>query len=103
MKTVLAIASILFLTGCIHRERFETSGGGHKISAVVEGGLTAESHATHAAISSPFGAVTIEPGRARIDQGPWQKIPENAFVQMRISKHTVSIRAGSVSMTRTVR
>lgn len=93
----------LVLAGCASRERFETSGGGHQIVGDVEGPqVVIESRETHAAVSSPFGNVTIERDRAQIDQAGWVKIPENIPVKMSISKHKVSIRAGAVSMTRTI-
>jgi hypothetical protein len=97
------VALVLVFGGCTNRAHFETSGGGHKIFASVEGGHSIESRATHAAITSQFGEVMIERDRARIDQGRWEKIPENVPVKTSISKHTVSIRAGAVTISRTMR
>jgi hypothetical protein len=96
------IVSSLVFGGCANPAHFETSGGGHQIVAKVEGAAVIDSQASHAAISSQFGGVTIERDRARIDQGQWTKIPENVPVETSISRHTVSIRAGRVTISRTV-
>jgi hypothetical protein len=102
LAAALLVSSLLLFAGCVHPSQFETTGGGHRIFARVEGPHVVESHATHAVISSPFGVVTIEHNRARIDQGSWEKIPENVAVEMRITKHKVSIHAGAVTITRTM-
>jgi hypothetical protein len=98
----LLLTSLLALAGCATAERFETSGGGHRIAGDVEGNVVIESHDTHAAISSQFGSVTIERDRARIDQAGWTAIPVDVPVTTNISKHKVSIRAGKVTISRTV-
>ena len=99
---VFLITSIVTLAGCMNGERFETSGGGHLIAGDVEGNVVIESHETHAAISSQFGSVVIERDRARIDQAGWTKIPADVPVTTSISKHKVSIRAGKVTISRTI-
>lgn len=104
----VAAAAVLFislgsLAACATSARFETTGGGHPIVATVTGPLTVDSRATHATIATPSGVVTIERTRARIGDGPWEPIPEHVPVRVRMSKHTVSIRAGSVTIARTMR
>ena len=102
-----AAAALLFslgsLAACASAARFETTGGGHPIVATVTGPLTVDSRATHATIATPSGTVTIERTRARIADGPWETIPEHVPVRVTMSKHTVSIRAGSVTISRTMR
>lgn len=95
--------SMSSLVACETSARFETTGGGHPISATVSGPLTIDSRDTHATIASPSGIVTIERTRARIDDGPWETIPEDVPLRVTMSKHTVSIRAGSVTIVRTIR
>lgn len=100
--TVVCI-SMSLLAACATSARFETTGGGHPISATVSGPLTIDSRDTHATITSPSGNVTIERTRARIADGPWETIPERVPVRVRMSKHTVSIHAGPVTISRTMR
>jgi hypothetical protein len=45
----------------------------------------------------------VERTRARIADNPWQAIPQDVPVHISISKHVVSVRAGSVTMSRTIR
>ena len=99
----IVAASAVSVAACATATHLETSGGGHQILAAVDGSHTIESHETHATIASHSGAVTVERTRARIADGPWTTIPEHAPVRIRLSKHVVSIRAGSVTISRTIR
>jgi hypothetical protein len=105
---VAAVAVMLLIstgafTGCAASARFETTGGGHPISATVTGPLTIDSRETHATITTPSGTVTIERTRARIGDEPWQTIPEHVPVRVSMSTHTVSLHAGPVTISRTMR
>jgi hypothetical protein len=91
------------LAACVTSARFETTGGGHPISATVNGHVTIDSLDTHATIATQTGSVTIERTRARIADGPWETIPEHVAVKVTMSKHAVSIRAGAVTIARTMR
>ena len=99
----VVVASVVSLAACASAARFETRGGGHPILATVNGPHTIESRETHATIASQSGAVTVDRTRARIADGPWETIPENVPVRVTMSSHTVSIRAGSVTISRTTR
>ena len=95
--------SMGFLAACATSARFETTGGGHPIFATVNGPHTIESRATHTTITTRSGIVTVERTRARIADGSWETIPEHVPVRVMMSKHAVSIRAGSVAISRTIR
>lgn len=98
-----AIASVVCLAACASSARFETTGGGHPVVAFVTGPHRIDSRDTHATISTPSAVVTVERTRTRVDDGPWTTIPERVPVRIDISTHTVSIRAGSVTVSRTMR
>ena len=99
----LVAAAAVSVAACATATHIETSGGGHQILASVNGPHTIESHETGATIASHSGAVTVERTRARIADGPWTTIPEHAPVRVRMSKHVVSIQAGPVTISRTIR
>lgn len=100
---VVVCLSMGSLVACATSRRVETTGGGHPIVATVTGPLTIDSRATHATITADSGTVTVERTRARISDDPWETIPEHVPVRVTMSKHTVSIRAGSVTISRTMR
>jgi hypothetical protein len=100
---VVFISSVVALASCGASARLETTGGGHPIFATVTGPHTIESRATHATITTQSGIVTVERTRARIADGSWENIPEHVPVRVTMSKHAVSIRAGSVTISRTTR
>jgi hypothetical protein len=72
--------------------------------AHVDGAHTVvESRESHATIVGEFGRVTIERDRARVDAGPWERIPEGSPVQARIFRREVSLQAGAVTISRGAR
>jgi hypothetical protein len=99
----VVVVSTVSLAACATSARFETTGGGHSIFATVNGPLTIESRETHATIATQSWVVTVERTRARIANGSWETIPEHVPVRVTMSKHAVSIRAGSVTISRTMR
>lgn len=98
-----ALASTVCLGACATATRFETAGGGHPIVAFVSGSHTVDSRDTQATISTPSGIVTVERTRTRIDAGAWTTIPDQVPVRIDMSTDTISIRAGSVTVSRTIR
>lgn len=103
LKFSVLIGSVILVSGCANRARFETSGGGHAIFAQVEGNHTVDSRVTHATIRGEFGTVTIERDRARVGDGQWVRIPEEVAVQTEIAKGKTVVRAGKVTIASSVR
>jgi predicted PhzF superfamily epimerase YddE/YHI9 len=99
----MMVASVVSLTACATNARFETSGAGHPIFATVHGAHTIESRDTHVTIATEAGVVRVERDRARIADGPWEAIPTHVPVRITIAKRSMSLRAGSVTMSRTMR
>lgn len=103
--TVVAVLIVLMLavTGCNKSTQITTSAAGHQIRAAIEGNHSIESHPSQGVITSPFGKITIERARVQFDDAPWTKIPEGVPVKVSISKHKLSLTAGSVTIKQSIR
>ena len=96
-----AFASLL-VAACDKSPTTTIHAAGHVITAQIAGTPSIDSHPTHAVIGGSGGTVTIESTRARIDDVPWTAIPADAPVTVNIRKHKVSVKAGAVTIERTI-
>jgi hypothetical protein len=97
------VVLMLALAGCGKSTQITTHAAGHPISIVVEGDPSIDSQAEIGVISSRFGKVRIEPARVQLDDGGWTTIPEEVPVVVSISRRTLLVAAGSVTINRTKR
>lgn len=97
----LPAALLLFtLVGCAKSTRISTKAAGHAITAVISGEHSIESHDDQGVITSPYGTVTIEPARIKLDGASWTPILAGSAVEVRISRGRVSLTAGNVTVKR---
>ena len=97
----LPVALLLVtLVACAKSTRISTNAAGHAITAVISGDHSIESHDDHGVITSPYGTVTIEPARIKLDGASWTAIPAGSAVEVRISRGKVSLTAGNVTIKR---
>lgn len=100
---ILPAALVLFtLVGCAKTTRISTTAAGHEITAVTTGDHTVDSRDDRGVIQSPYGTVTIESNRVRVDNNAWTAIPEQSPVEVSISRGTVLVTAGRVTVKRTM-
>jgi hypothetical protein len=101
----MLIASLLLMlgpVGCEKTTRISTAAAGHEITAVVSGDHSIDSQTDHGIISSPYGTVTIESSRMKLDDAPWTTIPVKSAVKVKISRGKVLLTAGNITVKRTV-
>lgn len=101
----LALAGFA-LTACSRQAplpQITAQAAGHAITAQVAGnGAKVEDHADGARVGSEFGQVTVERARLRIEGNDWVGIPEGAPVTLNIQRGKINIKAGNVSVSRSV-
>ena len=98
LATIAATTLLAFVVaGCSKGTHVTTKAAGHEIHAVVSGTHAVDSTADSAVISSEFGAITIERSRLKLGNNKWTKIPEDAEVEVRISKGKLWASAGNVT------
>lgn len=100
-RVLPAVLLLFLLVGCDKSTRISTAAAGHKINAVITGAHSIDTHDDHGVITSPYGTVTIESTRIRLDGGSWTTIPAKSLVEIRISRGKVLLAAGNVSVKRT--
>ena len=100
---ILALTLGWSVTACTNARHVILNAVGHEIRADIEGTHSIDEQPTHAIISGQFGKVTIERSRVRVEGLEWVAISENAPVAVRIVKHKLTVRAGGVSIARTIR
>ena len=93
---------MLVITGCAKSTHLTTKAGGHEIRAEIVGNHSLDTQPERGTISSSYGSVTIERTRAKIDDAQWTAIPEGVPVEVKISKGTVRLAAGKVTVRRSV-
>ena len=101
--TAEAVLTVLMLTvaGCSKTTEITTNAAGHPIRADIKGNHSIETQSDQGVISSPFGKVTIERARVRVEGAPWAAIPEGVPIKVSIAKGKVRVNAGSVTIART--
>jgi hypothetical protein len=100
--SVLAAALIGGLIGCAKSTQISIQAAGHEISVLIAGNHSIESDADRASIRSSYGTVTVESTRMKLDDNPWTTIPADSPVEVRIAKGRVSMKAGNVTVKRTI-
>lgn len=96
------MALSLCCVGCA-RLTYSTHAVGHDISAEIDGATRSiETLPTYAILRGSHGTVRIERDRVRIDDGPWNSIPDDAAISVTIDRHIVRVKAGRVSIARTM-
>jgi len=93
---------VMLITGCAKSTHLTTKAGGHEIRAEIVGNHSIDTQPERGRISSSYGSVTIERARAKIDDAQWTAIPEGVPVKVSISKGSVRLAAGKVTIKRTV-
>src|SRR5579859_6015832 len=91
------VGVLLAFTGCDKSTSVTTNAGGHPIHAVIAGDHSITSLPDHGTITSPFGKVTIERMRVKIDDDQWMTILETVPIEIHISKGNVWLHAGPVT------
>jgi hypothetical protein len=102
IRTAMLGFVMLSIIGCAKSTHLATKAGGHEIRAEIVGDHSIDTQPERGRISSPYGTVTIERARAKIDDASWTAIPEGVPVTVSISKGTVRLAAGQVTIKRTV-
>jgi hypothetical protein len=100
---VIALSTLLPLlfAGCTETTSITTHAAGHEITADIEGTPSVENEPTRAVIGGPFGTVTIERERVRLDDLQWTTIQADVPVWVSIRRHKVRVKAGRVTIART--
>jgi PBP1b-binding outer membrane lipoprotein LpoB len=93
---------VMLITGCAKSTHVTTKAGGHEIRAEIVGNHSIDTQPDRGTISSSHGTVTIERTRVKVDDADWTTIPEGVPVEVSISKGTVRLAAGKVTIKRTV-
>ena len=100
---LLALTLGWAVTACTNARHVMVNAVNHEIRADIEGTHSIDEQPTHAIISGQFGKVTIERSRVRVEGLEWVTIPEDSPVAVRIVKHKLTVKAGGVSIVRTIR
>jgi len=90
------------LSGCDRPPDLFTEAAGHAIAARIKGPHTVVSEAEHALIAGPFGKVTIERARVKVNDGSWTSIPEGVPVSLEMASSRLHIKAGNVTISHSV-
>jgi len=101
MTAVLGFV-MLVITGCAKSTHLTTKAGGHEIRAEIVGNHSINTQPDRGTISSPYGTVIIERTRAKFDDAAWTAIPDGVPVEVSISKGTMRLAAGRVTIKRTI-
>jgi len=99
---VALLGLVMLITGCAKSTHLTTRAGGHEIRAEIVGNHSIDTQPERGTISSSYGTVTIERTRVKVDDADWTTIPEGVPVEVSISKGTVRLAAGKVTVKRTV-
>lgn len=102
MKLTASIFASLAIVGCYKSTHITTSAAGHEIFVTVEGNHSIDADTNRAVISSSYGNVTVERNRVRLGEGRWTTVPENAAVEVKISKHKSLVSTKSVTVSQSV-
>lgn len=98
----LLVIPMLGLLGCSRSTEITTTAAGHLIHIDVKGKHSINSQSDQGTISTPEGKITIERSRVKFDDAQWTAIPEGAAISVKISKGTLWLSVGSVTIKRTV-
>lgn len=101
LRAIPAVLMLFSLGACAKSNHISTNAAGHAITAIISGEHSIESHEDYGVISSPYGTVTIEPARMKLDGASWTAIPARIPMEVRISRGRVSLTAGNVTVERT--
>jgi len=102
-QTPLLLVPLLAMLGCTKVSRVSTHAAGHPVTLSVAGTHSIDEDDNRGVISSQYGRVTIERERVQLNDAPWTPIRENVPIDVRISKGTLSVAAGSTTTSVTVR
>ncbi len=103
MRTPLLLVPLLAMLGCTKVNRVSTHAVGHPVTVRVVGTHSIDEDDNRGVISSQYGRVTIERDRVKLNDAPWTAIRENVPIDVRISKGTLSVAAGSTTTSVTIR
>jgi hypothetical protein len=102
--TLTALISLMLAaTGSGKSTHVMTNATGHQINAVIEGDHSIASLPGQGTISSPHGKITVEPSRVKFNDASWTTIPEAVPMEVKISKRTLWLAAGPVTVKQNVR
>lgn len=91
------------IVGCTKATRITTNAAGHPVTARIEGSHSIDTQGERGVIVGEYGKVTIERTRMQLNDSPWTKIPENASLELVLSKHKISATTGSITVSHSFR
>jgi hypothetical protein len=97
------VAALLTLPACDHPSNVTTQAAGHAVHARITGAYAIDAQTNRAVISNDYGRVTIHANQVQLDNNPPASIPPGVPVTLAMSRNSMKIIAGSLTISQSSR